>query len=47
MLQGVTGVKKGYIGLQGISKATMVTRSFKQLQRVTKDYMGVSGITKC
>ena len=40
-------MKKGYIRLQGISKATIVTRSFKQLQRVTKDYKGFPGLTKC
>ena len=40
-------VTKGYIGLQGITKATIVTRGFKQLQRVTRDYSGLPGLTKC
>ena len=42
MLQGLKrvtgGFKKGYIGLQSITKATIVKRGFKQLQRVTRDY---------
>ena len=50
MLQGlkrIPGVKKGFIGLQGVTKSTIVTRGFKQLQRITRDYMGLPGLTKC
>ena len=35
------------MGLQGITKATIVKRGFKQLQRVTSDYRGLPGVTKC
>ena len=40
-------VKKGYIRLQGITKATINKRGFKQLQRVTRDYRGLALLTKC
>ena len=33
--------------LQGITKATIVTRGFKQLQMVTRDFRGLPGLTKC
>ena len=31
----------------GYNWATIVKRGFKQLQRVTRDYRGLPGLTKC
>ena len=30
-----------------MTKATIVKRGFKQVQRVTRDYRGLPGLTKC
>ena len=37
----------GYSWLHGITKATILTRGFKQLERVSIDYKGFPGLTKC